>query len=103
MYCIYIEYRGCNELMTKVISLSEAKALCSKFNSDYGENFIFWYKKEVYQYDDWIVNMVHQKDNWTMFELLCFEEYYQNTLTFEENTKIFIKKIQDDNRNSGIR
>lgn len=91
MYSVYLEYRGCNELLTKVSSLSQAKTLCGKLNSSCSDNFIVWYKKEyvIYDFDDWLCYMISSY-NYTMFELLCFTEHYQNLLTFKENRDLFI-------------
>lgn len=45
MYCIYIEYRGCNELLTEVSGLSKARALCKQIANECGDSFIVWYKR----------------------------------------------------------
>lgn len=45
MYCIYLEYRGCNELLTKVSGLSKARALCKQLTNECGDSFIVWYKR----------------------------------------------------------
>jgi len=46
--------------------------------------------EEIYYFEDWVNNMLNDSD-YTEFELMEFEEYYQNLLTFDENTEIFIK------------
>ena len=51
--------------------------------------------EEIYYFEDWVNNMLNDSD-YTEFELLDFEEYYQNLLTFEENTEIFIKRLETD-------
>jgi hypothetical protein len=45
MYTIYLEYRGNNELLTKVSGLAKARAVCNQIANDCGDNFIVWYKK----------------------------------------------------------
>lgn len=50
-------------------------------------------KEEIYYFDDWVNNMLNDSD-YTEFELMDFEEYYQNLLPFEENTEIFIKQYK---------
>ena len=49
--------------------------------------------EEIYYFEDWVNNMLNDSD-YTEFELMGFEEYYQNLLTFEENTEIFIKHLK---------
>lgn len=45
MYAIYLEYRGCNEVLTSTSSLYRAKKVCNQLANDYGDSFIVWYKK----------------------------------------------------------
>ena len=47
--------------------------------------------EEIYYFEDWVSDMLNSSD-YTEFELMDFEEYYQNLLTFEENTEIFTKQ-----------
>ena len=49
------------------------------------------FEDEIYYFEDWVNNMLNDSD-YTEFELMEFEEYYQNLLTFEENTEIFIEQ-----------
>lgn len=46
--------------------------------------------EEIYYFEDWVDNMLNNSD-YSLFELMCFEEYYQNLLPFEENMNIFIE------------
>ena len=46
--------------------------------------------EEIYYFEDWVNNMLNDSD-YSEFELMCFEEHYQNLLTFDKNTDIFIK------------
>ena len=48
---------------------------------------------EIYYFEDWVNNMLNDSD-YTEFELMEFEEYSQNLLTFEENTEIFIEQFK---------
>lgn len=67
---------------------------CDTFDSI--EQIVNQMKKEdtevvdTYDFDDWVNEMLNQSD-YTEFELLEFEEHYQNLLSFEENTENFIK------------
>ena len=45
MYRVYLEYRGCNELMTEVKGLARARALCNQLSQELGDDFIVWCKK----------------------------------------------------------
>ena len=49
-------------------------------------------EETIYTFDDWLCFMPKSTE-YTMFDLLCFEEHYQNLLTFEQNTEIFIKQL----------
>lgn len=51
-------------------------------------------KEDIYYFEDWVNNMLNDSD-YSEFELMCFEEYYQNLLTFDENTEIFIKHLNN--------
>lgn len=51
---------------------------------------------EIYYFEDWVNNMLNDSD-YTEWELMCFEEHYQNLLTFEENTENFIKHSNENN------
>ena len=46
--------------------------------------------EEIYYFEDWVNNMLNDSD-YTEFELMCFEEHYQNLLDYEQNTENFIK------------
>lgn len=46
---------------------------------------------ELYDFDDWILYMQSMSD-YSLYELECFEEHYQNLLTFEENLENFVDK-----------
>ena len=48
----------------------------------------------IYDFNDWILYMQSMSD-YSLYELECFEEYYQNLLTFEENLEIFIKHLNN--------
>ena len=54
--------------------------------------------EEIYYFEDWVNNMLNDSD-YTEFELMGFEEYYQNLLTFEENTEIFINYLKNIEQN----
>lgn len=45
--------------------------------------------EDIYYFEDWVNEMLNQSD-YTEFELLEFEEHYQNLLSFEENTENFL-------------
>lgn len=49
--------------------------------------------EEIYYFEDWIMYMQSMTD-YSLYELECFEEHYQNLLTFEENTEIFINNLK---------
>ena len=49
--------------------------------------------EEIWYFEDWVNEMLNQSD-YTEFELMCFEEHYQNLLTFEQNTETFIKQLK---------
>lgn len=49
-------------------------------------------EETIYTFDDWLCFMPKSTE-YTTFDLLCFEEHYQNLLTFEQNTEIFIKQL----------
>jgi hypothetical protein len=50
-------------------------------------------EEEIYYFEDWILYMQSMSD-YSLYELECFEEHYQNLLTFEENLEIFIKHLK---------
>jgi hypothetical protein len=54
----------------------------------------FWYDDYIYYFEDWVSDMLNSSD-YSEFELMCFEEHYQNLLTFEENTEIFMKTLNN--------
>ena len=56
---------------------------------------------EIYYFEDWVNNMLNDSD-YTEWELMCFEEHYQNLLTFEENTDIFINYLKNIEQNEDI-
>jgi len=45
--------------------------------------------EDIWYFEDWVNNMLNNSD-YSEFELLDFEEYYQNLLDYEQNTKNFI-------------
>ena len=49
---------------------------------------------DIYYFEDWINDMLSNSD-YSEFELMSFEEHYQNLLTFDENTEIFIEYLND--------
>jgi hypothetical protein len=46
--------------------------------------------EDIYHFEDWVSDMLNSSD-YSDYELMCFEEHYQNLLSFEQNTEIFIK------------
>jgi len=50
--------------------------------------------EDIYEFDDWVLFMARTTD-YTLFDIICFEEHYQNLLTFEQNTEIFIKHLNN--------
>ena len=46
--------------------------------------------EDIYYFEDWVSDMLNSSD-YSEWELMGFEEYYQNLLPFDENTDIFIK------------
>jgi len=48
---------------------------------------------DIYYFEDWVSDMLNSSD-YSEYELMGFEEYYQNLLPFEENTDIFIKQFK---------
>jgi len=46
-------------------------------------------EEEIYYFEDWILYMQSMSD-YSLYELECFEEYYQNLLPFEENLENFL-------------
>jgi hypothetical protein len=53
---------------------------------------------EIYLFDDWVGNMLNSSD-YSETEILSFEEHYQNLLTFEENTNLFIDWQSENSEN----
>lgn len=51
-------------------------------------------EEDIYYFEDWVSDMLNSSD-YSDYELMCFEEHYQNLLTFEENTEIFIKHLNN--------
>jgi Zn ribbon nucleic-acid-binding protein len=49
---------------------------------------------DIYYFDDWVNEMLNHSD-YSESELLDFEEYYQNLLTFEENSDNFEKQLNN--------
>jgi len=45
--------------------------------------------EEIYQFEDWVNYMLINSD-YDTFEILEFEDYYQNLLNFQENTTLFL-------------
>ena len=50
--------------------------------------------EDIYYFEDWVSDMLNNSD-YSDYELMCFEEHYQNLLTFEQNTEIFIKHLNN--------
>jgi hypothetical protein len=50
-------------------------------------------EEDIYYFEDWVSDMLNSSD-YSEWELMGFEEYYQNLLPFEENTEIFIKQFK---------
>jgi hypothetical protein len=50
--------------------------------------------EDIYYFEDWVSDMLNSSD-YSLYELECFEEYYQNLLTFEENLDNFIKQLNN--------
>jgi hypothetical protein len=50
-------------------------------------------EENIYYFEDWVSNMLNSSD-YGEWELMGFEEYYQNLLPFEQNTSIFIKQLK---------
>jgi hypothetical protein len=48
---------------------------------------------DIYYFEDWVSEMLNSSD-YSEWEIMEFEEYYQNLLPFEENTDIFIKQLK---------
>ena len=46
--------------------------------------------EDIYYFEDWVSDMLNSSD-YSDYELMCFEEHYQNLLPFEQNTEAFIK------------
>ncbi len=78
MYTIYLNYWDNNEVVAQTSTKYQAQKLCMKLTT-INEKFIVWYTKQ---------------QEFVIFELMCFEEHYQNLLTFEQNTEIFIKHLK---------
>jgi hypothetical protein len=51
-------------------------------------------EENIYEFDDWALLMARTTD-YTLFDILCFEEHYQNLLTFDQNTEIFINQLNN--------
>jgi len=49
--------------------------------------------EDIYYFEDWVSDMLNSSD-YSDYELMCFEEHYQNLLTFEQNTEIFINQLK---------
>jgi hypothetical protein len=47
---------------------------------------------ELNDFNDWIMYMQSMSD-YSLYELECFEEHYQNLLTFEENSDNFEEQL----------
>ena len=48
--------------------------------------------EEIFYFEDWVNNMLNDSD-YTEYELMSFEEHYQNLLSFEENEETFLTFI----------
>lgn len=51
-------------------------------------------KQDIYYFEDWVSDILINSD-YSYYELMEFEEYYQNLLTFEQNTEIFINQLNN--------
>jgi hypothetical protein len=51
-------------------------------------------EEEIYYFEDWILYMQSMSD-YSLYELECFEEHYQNLLTFEENSDNFEQHLNN--------
>lgn len=51
-------------------------------------------KQDIYYFEDWVSDILINSD-YSYYELMCFEEHYQNLLTFEQNTEIFINQLNN--------
>jgi hypothetical protein len=49
-------------------------------------------EQEIYYFEDWVSYMLNHTD-YSLIELEDFYEYYQNLLTFEENSDEFEKRL----------
>jgi hypothetical protein len=71
---------------------------CTELPVHHQEELLYQLKKymeeDIYYFEDWVSNMLNNSD-YSDYELMCFEEHYQNLLTFEENTEIFIKHLNN--------
>jgi len=50
-------------------------------------------EENIYYFEDWVSDMLNSSD-YSDYELMCFEEHYQNLLPFEQNTEIFINQLK---------
>jgi hypothetical protein len=50
-------------------------------------------EEDIYYFEDWVSDMLNSSD-YSEWELMGFEEHYQNLLTFDENTEIFINQLK---------
>jgi hypothetical protein len=50
-------------------------------------------EEDIYYFDDWVSDMLNSSD-YEEKDLLEFEEYYQNILSFNENTDMFINQLK---------
>jgi hypothetical protein len=85
----------CNRTGTQVVpTITKGySAYCSELDEDLYD--FEWTKfEEIYYFEDWIMYMQSMSD-YSLYELECFEEHYQNLLPFEENLDNFIKQLND--------
>jgi len=50
--------------------------------------------ENIFHFEDWVNNMLNNSD-YNEFEILKFEEYYQNLLDFDTNTELFIQYAEN--------
>lgn len=50
--------------------------------------------EDIYYFEDWVSDMLNSSD-YSEWELMGFEEHYQNLLPFEENTENFINYLNN--------
>jgi hypothetical protein len=67
----------------------ETSIVETRFSSGLCQTFKINTMEEIYYFEDWVNNMLNDSD-YSEFELMCFEEHYQNLLDDEQNTENFL-------------